>query len=508
MPIDPYAPESLFGDESPEAAPARSKSDGWKEVAPILAMIPLVLRKSGQQGLAHFLAAYQQTKQQRDRQAQGDQRQQAMDARQREQQMFSRQIQQQQVDTSRDVGQRTYINQMLSDMQKIDDPNGIDTLAQRYRQLAPQWLDRDVFDRVVAPEMTAAQQRQAAAAERKRLAEEKAAADRDQAWAEKIALRIEKGDVPKGVVSMTAPSGKTYTQEQVLKVGLGYDTGGQTFTPPEKADEGKTETERGANLLNAIAQAEARGDTEKAAELKAKYARRIQARKDFGQAGDRPRQGSGGGGSAPDANVEAIADAIVQGLQPPTMTGLYGKTAAVRAALARRGYNLTNATLDYDATKRHFATLNGPQQTRLRQAANTAMHSLDVVEELSNKWQGGAFPLLNKGRLAAATNGVLGPEAQVLATQLTAVITDVTSELGNVYMGGNSPTDHALQLAAKNLSEDWSLPQLKAALDLARTNLTIRQNAIRNSGTISQSGGYGQGKPPKRYDMNGNLLSE
>lgn len=193
----------------------------------------------------------------------------------------------------------------------------------------------------------------------------------------------------------------------------------------------------------------------------------------------------GGNTSSTNSDVEAIADAIVRGEQPPTTTGLYGKTAAVRAALAKRGYNLTTASLDYTATQAHFRTLNGAQQTRMRQAVDNAAHSLDVIDALAQQWQGGKYPLLNKGRLAAAKSGVLGAQAQTIATQLEAQISDVTSELGNVYMGGNSPTDHALALAAKNLSANWSLPQLQDALKLARTNLTIRQNSIQNTGAIT-----------------------
>jgi hypothetical protein len=189
-----------------------------------------------------------------------------------------------------------------------------------------------------------------------------------------------------------------------------------------------------------------------------------------------------------DADVEAIADAIVRGEQPPSTTGLYGKTAAVRAALAKRGYNLTNASLDYEATRAHFRTLNGAQQTRMRQAVDNAAHSLDVIDTLAQQWQGGKYPTLNKGRLAAARQGLLGPDAQSIATQLDAQIADVTSELGNVYMGGNSPTDHALQLAGKNLQANWSLPQLLDAIKLARTNLQIRQNSINNAGPVTPSG--------------------
>jgi hypothetical protein len=55
---------------------------------------------------------------------------------------------------------------------------------------------------------------------------------------------------------------------------------------------------------------------------------------------------------------------------------------------------------------------------------------------------------------------------------------EVISELATVYKGGNSPTDHAMQLAAKNLASNWSETQLKSAIGLARTNLRIRLNSI------------------------------
>jgi hypothetical protein len=189
-----------------------------------------------------------------------------------------------------------------------------------------------------------------------------------------------------------------------------------------------------------------------------------------------------------DVDPKAIAEGIINGTMPPTVNQ-YGRAVvgAVSSHLAKKGYNLASAQTDWSATQKHMATLNGSQQTRLRQAVETAYHSLDVIEDLAKQWQGGKFPMLNKGQLAAAKSGVLGPKAQAIATKLEAQISDVTSELGNVYMGGNSPTDHALQLAAKNLSADWSLPQLQAALDLSRTNLKIRANSMVNVGVAGAS---------------------
>jgi hypothetical protein len=123
----------------------------------------------------------------------------------------------------------------------------------------------------------------------------------------------------------------------------------------------------------------------------------------------------------------------------------------------------------------------------MRQAISTASESLDKIDELADQWKGGRFPLLNKGSLALAKSGAMGKSAQGIATQLEAQITDVTSELGNVYMGGNSPTDQALGLAAKNLSADWSNDTLRKMTDLARTNLKFRKNAIESTGAITST---------------------
>lgn len=192
-------------------------------------------------------------------------------------------------------------------------------------------------------------------------------------------------------------------------------------------------------------------------------------------------------GAASGDEADAIADAIIRGEQSPETTGLYRVGPQVRAALAKKGYNQAQAITDWKATQKHVATLNGAQQTRMAQAVDNAAHSLDVIDTLADQWNAGKFQALNKVRLAAAKQGVLGPDAQKIAVALDAQISDVTSELGNVYMGGNSPTDHALSLAAKNLSADWSDTTLRAMTKQARTNLQIRQNSMRNVGVAGAS---------------------
>lgn len=181
-------------------------------------------------------------------------------------------------------------------------------------------------------------------------------------------------------------------------------------------------------------------------------------------------------------DAKSIAEAIARGEQPPDVTGLYRLAGPVRSELAKMGYDMTKANLDWKATQRHVQTLNGQQQTRFRQAIDTALHSVDVIDTLADQWKGSGFPLLNKANLALAKQGALGPQAASLATQLDGQITDVTSELGQVFMGGNSPTDHALELAGKNLRADWSDKVLRDMTKLARTNLQIRKNSVENVG--------------------------
>lgn len=194
-------------------------------------------------------------------------------------------------------------------------------------------------------------------------------------------------------------------------------------------------------------------------------------------------------GSATPGDAVSIADAIINGTQPPELTGMYRYGAPVRAELSRRGFDFTAANADWKAVQRSIATGYGPQQTRLRQAAQTAYESLDVVDNLSNELTKlvprGSVQGINKASMIAARNGAFGPRAQQVATMLDAQITDIVSELGNVYMGGNSPTDHALSLAQKNLSADWSPSQLRAATELARNNLRIRLNSLSSAGVLT-----------------------
>ncbi len=139
--------------------------------------------------------------------------------------------------------------------------------------------------------------------------------------------------------------------------------------------------------------------------------------------------------------------------------------------------------MDWKTTQRFMQTLNGPQQLRMRQSIESAEGMLDKIDGLYGEWKQLAgvsgYKVLNKATLTAMKNlpGRSGAVAQALDTQ----IADLTADLGNVYMGGNTPTDQALKLASKNLSADWNEEMFQEGLKQARANVRIRKNSILHS---------------------------
>lgn len=213
-----------------------------------------------------------------------------------------------------------------------------------------------------------------------------------------------------------------------------------------------------------------------------------------------------GASSAGNTDVADSVQGMIDGTIPPILPGRASKDyLALTGEAKRRGYDLAGAATDWVATQKHIATLNGAQQTRLNQSVNALPDMLDSVDALATKWKAGRFPLLNRASLAAAKSGAYGKDAASIANQLAAQIADVTADLGNVYMGGNSPTDHALKLAGKSLQSDWDEKVLHDMVALAKANVKIRQNSIRNTGVAGASAAnpYAPTAPPERKPIPG-----
>ena len=194
-------------------------------------------------------------------------------------------------------------------------------------------------------------------------------------------------------------------------------------------------------------------------------------------------------GKSPE-DIKEIADMIERGERSPVLSRMYGATPAITAELGRRGFDAATAENEWQAMQKHLASTNSSQQLRMRQSIDFAFHSLDNIENIYKKWQslGGAHGLkaFNKADLAISKN--LPGEAGATAQALQASINDMIEALGNVYMGGNTPTDQAFKLAGENLKADWNPETFKAGLELARKNLTYRANAMKTAAPVGTSG--------------------
>jgi hypothetical protein len=204
-------------------------------------------------------------------------------------------------------------------------------------------------------------------------------------------------------------------------------------------------------------------------------------------------------------NAKTVAAGIIAGdTAPSILEGTRGTSQgmALLAEIKRQGGDSDKILRDWTATKTAIRSLDSPQQLRLAEVINKASASTDQLETLNQQWQdvGARFGIkaFNRASLTAAQNGFYGPQAQSIAQRLDAQIADVTSELGQGIMGGASPTDHALSLASKNLSSDWTAATLSDSIKQVRYNLNLAQNA-RNDllGQMGVTSTQVQTPPPK-----------
>jgi hypothetical protein len=191
-------------------------------------------------------------------------------------------------------------------------------------------------------------------------------------------------------------------------------------------------------------------------------------------------------GLAPDqiANVGGI----MNGTRPP-LTSTEMRTVGgqkVAAGLSALGYNLTKAQADWTAITKRLGSMNSVSQLRLFQATDALEGSLGQAERIYNEWlqvgKTSGISSFNRASLIASAN--LPGQAGVAARTLLSHIEDMNAELATIYRGGNTPTDMALEQAAKSLSADWNQEQFFRNLALIRENLQIRKNSMNSSGII------------------------
>lgn len=197
-----------------------------------------------------------------------------------------------------------------------------------------------------------------------------------------------------------------------------------------------------------------------------------------------------GPGSLED-QVKTLADGVERGITPPDPKGLYRYGGALKAELAKRGFDLTRATLDWMGVNRHISSLNSNQQLRVREAVTNAIGQVGNIEELYKQWQAvngknSSIVPLSRANLTLAAN--MGGETGKAAAALLGQINLLSSEVGTALMGGNSPTDHALQQASTLLKGEWDEKTFMEAVRVLRKDLQIRANSLSTAAPAGMAG--------------------
>lgn len=212
------------------------------------------------------------------------------------------------------------------------------------------------------------------------------------------------------------------------------------------------------------------------------------------QTGKPPQQGDeiqtriGGRGGADPGQVAKIAQGIRNGNQPPTLSGLYGMSGPVRAALEESGFDLNKAQLEYKSAEKQVASLNGPQMVRFVGLAKSVSSTIDEVRELSKELQNSGVPLLNAAKLATYMQTMGNtPQGQLAARYIGAVNT-LKEEFANLANGGYAPTEAAWKLANDQINGNYGVKQLGASLDEVQRLIHYRVNAIPGLNTIGPGG--------------------
>lgn len=192
------------------------------------------------------------------------------------------------------------------------------------------------------------------------------------------------------------------------------------------------------------------------------------------QSADKTKQG--------EDDTAQIVKGIASGEQPPVLTGLYGKGAAVRAGLEKTGFDLGKAQLEWQAAQRQTASLNGSQMTRFTTLASTVDNTIGRVKDLSEQMRLKGIPLLNQVELQAYIQAQGDTPNSKLAVQYMTAVNGLKEEFANLANGGYAPTGPAWKLANQQIDGNYSVGKLSASLDEVQRLIRYRLQAIQSKG--------------------------
>lgn len=186
---------------------------------------------------------------------------------------------------------------------------------------------------------------------------------------------------------------------------------------------------------------------------------------------------AGAPGKGPEA-VQAIAEGIKSGNQPPVLTGLYGMSGPVRAKLQEDGFDLSKAQIEWKRAEKQVATLNGPQMTRFVGLASSVQNTIDEVNGLAKEMDLGGIPAKNAFELKAFMNVEGNSKNGQLAARYIAAVNTLKEEFANLANGGYAPTDPAWALANQQIDGNFGVKQLGASLGEIKRLINYRIQGV------------------------------
>jgi len=211
------------------------------------------------------------------------------------------------------------------------------------------------------------------------------------------------------------------------------------------------------------------------------------------------------GGSLRDEEYPVLLQGMAEGLiDPESKTYTKNDRTKINLEAVKQGINLNELATERLAVKKFVTNKNSTQQIRLREAIDSVQNSVVELRDLNADFKRSGFNPANKAELMAVVNGVASPELKDAATKYLTQVNLIADELGQVFMGGNSPTDRALKIAQDTLKTEYGFDQMNSVLNQIDKNLSFRLNSLNSSrpygigGEITSSPYFNK---PKQYSQ-------
>jgi hypothetical protein len=183
---------------------------------------------------------------------------------------------------------------------------------------------------------------------------------------------------------------------------------------------------------------------------------------------------------------------------------LYKQAKGVKAELERRGFDLTQANLEWLSAQTQVKSLNSQRMQQYVSLAKSVDNTIDELKSLSQQMDQSGIPLLNRANLVRLTQTEGNSERGQLAAKYLAAANGLKEEMANLENGGYAPTESAWSLAKQQVNEDYGVKQLGASVTEVQRLIRYRINAIPNLNTLgpgganryTPGGGQPEQKPP------------